>query len=312
MWARQRSRARDEKAAPAADLRRRRLTCGGGREEGRRQQPPVTVSPHLVRGLHCQEGKKKMDPHHVQQQQYVDPYRTMVLSPQPDHLNALQYNQQQPTSQATPPPPQHHHASLASHFHLLHARLGNGAGWARTETIKGWGRGSEPGSFELRRQRLRFQRGVRLLMEERAPCDDGEMRWRFWIQRCAMEVLDPAMRDGGSGSGDSWWRCWVQRCAAETEARDGGAELMTRLADAIGKGTRNQHSDALVEDLTSQFARCQQLLNSISGTLSSKSITVEGQRKSLEETQQLLDQRKDLITKYRSSVEGLLKGDTTR
>ncbi|KAG8051891.1 hypothetical protein GUJ93_ZPchr0001g30292 [Zizania palustris] len=88
--------------------------------------------------------------------------------------------------------------------------------------------------------------------------------------------------------------------------------LMTRLADAIGKGSRDQNSDALVEDLTSQFARCQQLLNSISGTLSSKSITVEGQRKSLEETQQLLDQRKDLITKYRSSVEGLLKGDTTR
>ncbi|XP_006644203.1 mediator of RNA polymerase II transcription subunit 9 [Oryza brachyantha] len=151
-----------------------------------------------------------MDQHHVQQQQqYVDPYRTMVLSPQPDHLNALQYShQQQPQPQPPPqatPPPQHHHASLASHFHLLH--------------------------------------------------------------------------------------------------------LMTRLADAIGKGTRDQNSDALVEDLTSQFARCQQLLNSISGTLSSKSITVEGQRRSLEETQRLLDQRKDLITKYRSSVEGLLKGD---
>ncbi|KAF0919773.1 hypothetical protein E2562_031468, partial [Oryza meyeriana var. granulata] len=118
------------------------------------------------------EGKRKMDQHHVQQQQqqYVDPYRTMVLSPQPDHLNALQYNHQQqpqPPPQATPPPPPHHHASLASHFHLLH--------------------------------------------------------------------------------------------------------LMTRLADAIGKGTRDQNSDALVEDLTSQFARCQQLLNSISGTLSSKS-----------------------------------------
>ncbi|KAF0919774.1 hypothetical protein E2562_031468, partial [Oryza meyeriana var. granulata] len=121
------------------------------------------------------EGKRKMDQHHVQQQQqqYVDPYRTMVLSPQPDHLNALQYNHQQqpqPPPQATPPPPPHHHASLASHFHLLH--------------------------------------------------------------------------------------------------------LMTRLADAIGKGTRDQNSDALVEDLTSQFARCQQLLNSISGTLSSKS-TIE-------------------------------------
>uniref|UniRef100_A0A0E0C2E0 Uncharacterized protein n=1 Tax=Oryza meridionalis TaxID=40149 RepID=A0A0E0C2E0_9ORYZ len=66
-----------------------------------------------------------MDQHHVQQQQYVDPYRTMVLSPQPDHLNALQYNHQQqpqPPPQATPPPPQHHHASLASHFHLLHGK----------------------------------------------------------------------------------------------------------------------------------------------------------------------------------------------
>uniref|UniRef100_A0A0E0C2E3 Uncharacterized protein n=1 Tax=Oryza meridionalis TaxID=40149 RepID=A0A0E0C2E3_9ORYZ len=48
--------------------------------------------------------------------------------------------------------------------------------------------------------------------------------------------------------------------------------LTTRLADAIGKGTRDQNSDALVEDLTSRFARCQQLLNSISGELSSKSI----------------------------------------
>ncbi|XP_021319785.1 uncharacterized protein LOC8085871 isoform X1 [Sorghum bicolor] len=86
-------------------------------------------------------------------------------------------------------------------------------------------------------------------------------------------------------------------------------QLVTRLADAIGTGTRDQNSDALVEELTSQFARCQQLLNSISGTISSKSTTVEGQRQSLDETRQLLDQRKELITKYRSSVEDLLKGD---
>ena len=147
--------------------------------------------------------------HHHPQQQYGDPYRALVPSPQPDHLHALQYQQPQPQPpQATPPPPQHHHASLASHFHLLH--------------------------------------------------------------------------------------------------------LVTRLGDAIGTGTRDQTFDALVEELTSQFSRCQQLLNSISGTLSSKSITVEGERQSLEETRQLLDQRKDLITKYRSSVEDLLKGDTTR
>ncbi|KAL6899835.1 hypothetical protein ACP4OV_006493 [Aristida adscensionis] len=86
--------------------------------------------------------------------------------------------------------------------------------------------------------------------------------------------------------------------------------LVTRLADAIGTGTRDPNSDALVEELTSQFGRCQQLLNSISETISSKSTTVEGQRQSLDETRQLLDQRKDLITKYRSSVEDLIKGDT--
>ncbi|KAM0869259.1 hypothetical protein ACQ4PT_040802 [Festuca glaucescens] len=138
-----------------------------------------------------------------QQQQYDDPYQALVLSPQPDHLHALQYQQPPP-----PPPQQQQHSSLASHFHLLHS--------------------------------------------------------------------------------------------------------VTRLGDAIGTGTRDQTFDALVEELTSQFARCQQLLNVISGTLCSRSITVEGQGQSLEETQQLLDQRKDLITKYRISVEGLIKGDTTR
>ncbi|KAL6607953.1 hypothetical protein ACP70R_041016 [Stipagrostis hirtigluma subsp. patula] len=153
-----------------------------------------------------------MDHHHPQQ--FGDPYRALVPSPQSDHLHALQYHPQ-PQQQAAPapaptppPPPQLHQASLASHFHLLH--------------------------------------------------------------------------------------------------------LVTRLADVIGTGTRDQNSDALVEELTSHFARCQQLLNSISGTISSKSTTVEGQRQSLDETRQLLDQRKDLITKYRSSVEDLIKGDTKR
>ncbi|XP_039782354.1 mediator of RNA polymerase II transcription subunit 9-like isoform X3 [Panicum virgatum] len=143
-----------------------------------------------------------MDHHHPQQpQQYGDPYRGLVPSPQPDHhLHALQYHHQpqpalmsppqpqpqpglmsppqpqlqlqlQPGLMSPPQPQQHHHASLASHFHLLH--------------------------------------------------------------------------------------------------------LVTRLADAIGTGTRDQNFDALVEELTSQFARCQQLLNSISGTISSKSTGVD-------------------------------------
>ncbi|KAE8796290.1 Mediator of RNA polymerase II transcription subunit 9 [Hordeum vulgare] len=50
--------------------------------------------------------------------------------------------------------------------------------------------------------------------------------------------------------------------------------LVTRLGDAIATGTRDQAFDALVEELTSQFARSQQLLNSISGTLSSKSVVL--------------------------------------
>ncbi|VAH72209.1 unnamed protein product [Triticum turgidum subsp. durum] len=172
-----------------------------------------------------------MDHHHPPPlpQQHGDHYRPLVLSPQPDHAHALQYQQQpQQQQQQATPPPQHHHPSLASHFHLLH--------------------------------------------------------------------------------------------------------LVTRLGDAIATGTRDQAFDALVEELTSQFARSQQLLNSISGTLSSKSVlltwekysvliiltmvillmTVEGQMQSLEETRQLLDQRKDLIAKYKSSVEDLLKGDPTR
>ncbi|OEL26226.1 hypothetical protein BAE44_0012760 [Dichanthelium oligosanthes] len=127
-----------------------------------------------------------MDHHHPQQpQQYGDPYRGLVPSPQPDHhLHALQYHHQpqpalmsppqpqpQPGLMSPPQPQQPHHATLASHFHLLH--------------------------------------------------------------------------------------------------------LVTRLADAIGTGTRDQNFDALVEELTSQFARCQQLLNSISGTISSKSTGVD-------------------------------------
>ncbi|KAF8659409.1 hypothetical protein HU200_058621 [Digitaria exilis] len=104
-------------------------------------------------------GEREMD--HQQQQQYGDPYRGLVPSPQPDHhLHALQYHhqqqpalmsppqpqpglmsppqpqqqpglmsppqpQQQPGLMSPPQPQQHHHASLASHFHLLHVRNGS-------------------------------------------------------------------------------------------------------------------------------------------------------------------------------------------
>ncbi|KAK1313631.1 Mediator of RNA polymerase II transcription subunit 9 [Acorus calamus] len=65
------------------------------------------------------------------------------------------------------------------------------------------------------------------------------------------------------------------------------ATLVESLADAIESGTRDQHSDALVNELTNNFEKCQQLLNSISASISSKAITVEGQKHKLEETEQL-------------------------
>ncbi|MBA0599227.1 hypothetical protein Gorai_005458 [Gossypium raimondii] len=56
--------------------------------------------------------------------------------------------------------------------------------------------------------------------------------------------------------------------------------LVENLGDAIDNGTRDQHSDDL---------------------------TVEGQKQKLEESEQLLNQRRDLIANCRSSVEDLVK-----
>ncbi|KAH8514514.1 hypothetical protein H0E87_007375 [Populus deltoides] len=85
--------------------------------------------------------------------------------------------------------------------------------------------------------------------------------------------------------------------------------LAENLADAIENGTRDQHSDALVNELNTHFDKCQQLLNSISSSINAKAMTVEGQKRKLEESEQLLNQRRELIGKYRNSVEELLKSE---
>lgn len=82
---------------------------------------------------------------------------------------------------------------------------------------------------------------------------------------------------------------------------------MENLADAIENGTRDQQSDALVNELNNHFEKCQQLLSSISESLDTKAMTVEGQRRKLEESEQLLNQRKELIDKYMNSVEELIE-----
>ncbi|CAK7356864.1 unnamed protein product [Dovyalis caffra] len=85
--------------------------------------------------------------------------------------------------------------------------------------------------------------------------------------------------------------------------------LVENLADAIENGNRDQHSDSLVNELNTHFDKCQQLLNSISSSINAKAMTVEGQKRKLEESDQLLNQRRELIGKYRNSVEELLKSE---
>ncbi|KAK8274282.1 hypothetical protein V6Z11_D10G064500 [Gossypium hirsutum] len=83
--------------------------------------------------------------------------------------------------------------------------------------------------------------------------------------------------------------------------------LVENLGDAIDNGTRDQHSDDLINELNSHFEKCQQLLNSIGASINTKPMTVEGQKQKLEESEQLLNQRRDLIANCRSSVEDLVK-----
>ncbi|TYI59890.1 hypothetical protein E1A91_D10G067500v1 [Gossypium mustelinum] len=83
--------------------------------------------------------------------------------------------------------------------------------------------------------------------------------------------------------------------------------LVENLGDAIDNGTRDQHSDDLINELNNHFEKCQQLLNSIGASINTKPMTVEGQKQKLEESEQLLNQRRDLIANCRSSVEDLVK-----
>ncbi|PIN09323.1 hypothetical protein CDL12_18090 [Handroanthus impetiginosus] len=85
--------------------------------------------------------------------------------------------------------------------------------------------------------------------------------------------------------------------------------LVENLAEVTENGTRDQQTDALIGELNTQFEKCQQLLNSIGGTIKAKSTTVEGQKHKVEETDNLLVQRRDLISKYRNSVEELINSE---
>ncbi|KAJ0250511.1 hypothetical protein HA466_0138340 [Hirschfeldia incana] len=80
--------------------------------------------------------------------------------------------------------------------------------------------------------------------------------------------------------------------------------LVEKLTESIETGTRDQKSDAMVTELNSHFDKCQQLLNSISGF---KTMTVDGQKRNLEESEQLFQERRDLIVEYRKYGQDLVK-----
>ncbi|KMZ73353.1 hypothetical protein ZOSMA_14G01170 [Zostera marina] len=79
--------------------------------------------------------------------------------------------------------------------------------------------------------------------------------------------------------------------------------LVENLAEVTENGSRDLHSDALVNELTAQFDKCQQFLNTIASNINIKSVTVEGQKKKLEETEQIMNQRRDMMMKYQNYVE---------
>uniref|UniRef100_A0A7N2R420 Uncharacterized protein n=1 Tax=Quercus lobata TaxID=97700 RepID=A0A7N2R420_QUELO len=83
--------------------------------------------------------------------------------------------------------------------------------------------------------------------------------------------------------------------------------MVENLAEVIDHGTRDQQSDTLVAELNTHFEKCQLLLNSIASSIPTKAmfVCVFGEF----ESEQLLNQRRDLIAKYRSSVEGLTKSE---
>ncbi|KAL6496954.1 hypothetical protein OROGR_028883 [Orobanche gracilis] len=54
--------------------------------------------------------------------------------------------------------------------------------------------------------------------------------------------------------------------------------LVENLADVTENGTRDQQTDALVAELNTQFEKCQQLLNSIGGTIKAKSTLLLGNK----------------------------------
>ncbi|XP_020590964.1 mediator of RNA polymerase II transcription subunit 9-like [Phalaenopsis equestris] len=79
--------------------------------------------------------------------------------------------------------------------------------------------------------------------------------------------------------------------------------LAESMAEAVESGTTDQYSEALDNELNNNFEKCQQLLNAISASFTTKTMTVEGLKRKFEEAVQLLDQKLELTAKYRRCID---------
>ncbi|ESQ48613.1 hypothetical protein EUTSA_v10022201mg, partial [Eutrema salsugineum] len=64
------------------------------------------------------------------------------------------------------------------------------------------------------------------------------------------------------------------------------------LIEKLSKEIETGGSDSLVSELKIRFKNCEQMLNSISRSIGSKAMTVDGQKRKLEESEYLLEQRR--------------------
>ncbi|KAG6544756.1 hypothetical protein Mapa_013782 [Marchantia paleacea] len=85
--------------------------------------------------------------------------------------------------------------------------------------------------------------------------------------------------------------------------------LIESLTDAMERGAVDHHVNDLVNDLAARFERCQQLLNNITITANSKPMTLRWQKQKLEEYENQLNLRSDLLLKYKSMVEQAVNPD---
>ncbi|CAM6095715.1 unnamed protein product [Calypogeia fissa] len=118
-------------------------------------------------------------------------------------------------------------------------------------------------------------------------------------------------RDAGAGRLDAMaWSQQQNQQPHELASHFHLLPLIEAAADAVERGAMDQHVNELVNDLSSRFERCQQLLNSINISSSPKPVTLRLQKQKLAEYENHLNERRELLAKYKHLVEEAVNSST--